>query len=102
MSKPGEALLVLPLFWTISDTLSTDAPRRTYISSSNPTRNKAALSMSNRSASEDEKGRGGEIVTIALVPAGRDFFSIAGPCHRVNPACLSPSQKKLLSAHETL
>ena len=59
------------------DMLSTDACRRTYISSSNPTHNTAALSMSNRSASEDDKGRGGEIVTIALVPAGKHFFGSA-------------------------
>ena len=59
--------------WHPSDVLSTDACRRTYISSNNPTRNTAALSMNNRSASEDEKGRGGEIVTIALVPAGGYF-----------------------------
>ena len=46
--------------------------RRTYTSSSRQagTSNSAAVSLASRSRSEDEGGRGGEIVTIALVPAG--------------------------------
>lgn len=46
------------------------ACRRTYTSSSRCTPNTAAVSMASRERSEDESGRGGEIVTIALVPAG--------------------------------
>ena len=78
--------LIRASFCPSSDMLSTDACRRTYISSSNPTHNKAALSMTNRSASEDEKGRGGEIVTIALVPAGAGFSSNSWPM----PLCCLP------------
>ena len=44
--------------------------RRTYTSSSRSTPNTAAVSMASRERGEDEGGRGGEIVTIALVPAG--------------------------------
>ena len=86
--------------------LSADACRRTYISSSNPTHNTAALSMSNRSASEDDKGRGGEIVTIALVPAGGYFSGIdrlATPhCKSCLPLTFAEiCQKYVADAHET-
>lgn len=49
--------------------------RRTYTSSSRQagTSNSAAVSLASRSRSEDEGGRGGEIVTIALVPAGAPY-----------------------------
>ncbi len=50
--------------------------RRTYTSSSRQagTSNSAAVSLASRNRSEDEGSRGGEIVTIALVPAGEIFI----------------------------
>ena len=81
-------LSFLRVFWAMSEMISTNACRRTYISSSNPTHNTAALSMTNRSASEDDKGRGGEIVTIALVPAGGYFSSTDCPAMPHCKSCL--------------
>ena len=88
MSKSLGELSFLRVFWAMSEMISTNACRRTYISSSNPTHNTAALSMTNRSASEDDKGRGGEIVTIALVPAGGYFSSTDCPAMPHCKSCL--------------